>query len=46
MGENLKKVIAVAVFIYVSHHKNDSWHLFAVLKITAPFATVNFSVSI
>jgi hypothetical protein len=45
MGENLQKVIGVAIFIYVSHHKNNSWNLFAVLKITVPFASVNFSVS-
>jgi hypothetical protein len=45
LGENLQKVIAVAIFIYVSHHKNDSWPLFAVFKITVTFGSVNFSVS-
>jgi len=45
MGENLQKVIGVAIFIYVSHHKNNSWNLFAVFKIIVPFASVNFSVS-
>jgi hypothetical protein len=42
-GENLQKLIPVAFFIYVSHHKNDSWQSFSVFKIT--FASVNFSVS-
>jgi len=45
MGENLQKFIAVVIFIYVSHHKNDSWHLFAVFKTAVSFASVNFSVS-